>query len=596
METIIQRRPKLDSINPALSHLHPVLAAALTNRGLVDELDLDMSAGYLLKPDLLPEIDVAAEIISRAVMDDASILIVGDFDADGATATALAVKALRSFGATHVMFVLPDRQKHGYGLSPHLIDDWIRSEGNGSAPQMIITVDNGVSAHAGVRHAQNLGITVIVTDHHLPGDTLPPADALVNPNLNGSEFESPSMAGVGVSFYVMAAVRSALNRAGWFNVSRPAPNLATLLDLVAVGTIADVVHLDANNRRLVSLGLSRIRSVNCNMGISSIFAVADKDYRLARSVDLGFLVGPRLNAAGRLENMRVGVDCLIATDPIDARRCAIELDRINKERKFVEQSMLASVGDDCGFDSVTDMPRPSNPKDWVLFNPDFHQGVIGIVAGRLKERWLRPVFVFAASNPDEVGTPGAILKGSGRSIPGVHLRDLLVDISTKDPDLLIGFGGHAMAAGLSILEENFPRFQSLFADAVQRHKSSFPEQAEILSDGELAPEDLSLAFAEVLQDVVPWGTGCPEPIFDNMFEVLEKKPLSDGKHWRLIVRPLVPKDSPHKPSSLTVEAVWFGIGEKLPLSKYLRLAYRIDVNRFRGESKLQLMVVAGLPI
>jgi single-stranded-DNA-specific exonuclease len=230
-----------------------------------------------------------------------------------------------------------------------------------------------------------------------------------------------------------------------------------------------------------------------------------------------------------------------------------------------------------------------------LFNPEFHQGVIGIVAGRLKERWLRPVFVFAASNPDDVGMPGSVLKGSGRSIPGVHLRDVLVEISTKDPDLLIGFGGHAMAAGLSILEEDFPRFQSLLADVLRRHESSFPDRAEILSDGELAPDDLCLEFAEVVQDAVPWGTGCPEPIFDNMFEVLEKKSLSDGKHWRLTVRPLVPKGSPHKPTSSTVEAVWFGIGEKLPLNKYLRLAYRIDVNRFRGDSKLQLMVVAGMP-
>jgi single-stranded-DNA-specific exonuclease len=595
METIIQRRPTPASIPPSLSHLPPVLASALANRGLTDDLDLDMSAGHLLKPDLLPDIDVAAEIIAQAVMRDASILIVGDFDADGATATAVAVKALRAFGSLQVEFVLPDRQKHGYGLSPHLIDDWIYSSHGRVAPELIITVDNGVSAHAGVIHAQGLGAKVVVTDHHLPGDTLPPADALVNPNLKGSEFESPSMAGVGVSFYVMAAVRSALTRAGWFNASRPAPNLATLLDLVAVGTVADVVHLDANNRRLVSLGLDRIRSPNCNMGVASIFAVAGKDYRLARSTDLGFLVGPRLNAAGRLENMRIGVECLVATDPADARRCAVELDRINGERKFVEQTMLSTVGEASGIDSVADLPRPDSPKDWALFRPEFHQGVIGIVAGRLKERWLRPVFVFAASNPDEVGMPGSVLKGSGRSIPGVHLRDVLVEIATADPDLLIGFGGHAMAAGLSILEENFHRFQSLFAQAVVRHKQAFPDRAEILSDGELAPDDLSLDFAEAVQGVVPWGTGCPEPVFDNMFEVVEKKSLSDGQHWKLTVRPLVPKGSSCKPSSATVEAVWFGIGEKLPLSKYLRLAYRLDVNRFRGESKLQLMVVAGMP-
>lgn len=595
METIIKRRQHPSFVPQALSGMPPVLAAALANRGFTDELDLDMSAGHLLKPDLLPDIDVASEIIARSVMSGEGILVVGDFDADGATATAVAVKALRAFGSSHVDFVLPDRQKHGYGLSPHLIDDWINSSNNGIAPDLIITVDNGVSAHSGVVHAQDIGAKVVVTDHHLPGDTLPPADALVNPNLKGSDFESPAMAGVGVSFYVMAAVRSALTRAGWFNASRPPPNLATLLDLVAVGTVADVVHLDANNRRLVSLGLERIRSSSCNMGIASIFAVAGKDYRLARSVDLGFLVGPRLNAAGRLENMRVGVECLIATDPADARRCAIDLDRINNERKFVEQSMLASVGDNSGVDSVADMPCPHNPKDWALFNPEFHQGVIGIVAGRLKERWLRPVFVFAASNQDDVGMPGSVLKGSGRSIPGVHLRDVLVEIATKDPDLLIGFGGHAMAAGLSILEEDFPRFQSLLADVLRRHESSFPDRAEILSDGELAPDDLCLEFAEVVQDAVPWGTGCPEPIFDNMFEVLEKKSLSDGKHWRLTVRPLVPKGSPHKPTSSTVEAVWFGIGEKLPLNKYLRLAYRIDVNRFRGDSKVQLVVVAGMP-
>ncbi|ANJ67913.1 single-stranded-DNA-specific exonuclease RecJ [Halothiobacillus diazotrophicus] len=589
---LIERRP-IPSIPEAMADLNPRLAQVLALRGITHPDQLDLGLSRLLAPADLPGIEVAAERIAAAVQADEPILIVGDFDADGATATTLCVRALRAFGTTRVAYTLPDRQRHGYGLSPALLRDWLDEAAE--PPRLLITVDNGVAAHAGVAAAQAMGTEVVVTDHHLPGTELPPATAIVNPNLAGSAFGSPSLAGVGVAFYVLAAVRDALTRADWFTDSRPRPNLAQWLDLVAVGTVADVVPLDDNNRRLVAQGLARIRAGQCLPGISALFAVAGKDPRQAASTDLGFVVGPRLNAAGRLEDMRLGVACLLADDPAEARHRAIELDRINQERRAVEQEMLASLGPDARSDalSLADLPRPVNPADWVRYDVGFHQGVIGIVAGRLKERWQRPVFVFAPEDPEAGDAPDALIKGSGRSMPGVHLRDVLVAMATAEPELMRAFGGHAMAAGVSIERRQLDRFRGLFAGEMAKFADRLPERLVIPSDGGLGPGELTVDFAETLRDCTPWGTDCPEPVFDNRFEVLDRVPMSGGKHWRLTLR-LRDPDRPEPSAGASYTAVWFGIGDRLPANRYLHLAYRLNINHFRGRQSLQLMVVGGL--
>lgn len=565
------------------------MAEILVNRGIVRPEQINPDLSLLLAPANLPSIGVAADLLAQAVIANARILIVGDFDADGATATALCVRALRAMGAQNVEYTLPDRQRHGYGLSPALLKDWIAEADE--PPEILMTVDNGVAAFAGVAAALALNAKVIITDHHLPGDELPPAHAIVNPNLDGSDFASKSIAGVGVAFYVLAALRERLSAQDWFSKHRPRPNLAQWLDLVAVGTVADVVSLDDNNRRLVTQGLARIQAGQCVPGISALFAVAGKDPRYAASCDLGFVVGPRLNAAGRLEDMRIGVDCLLADDPVSARQYALTLNEINLERRALEQEMLFSLkkqGNSSGLNAL-DLPRPDAPADWVIFDDSFHQGVIGIVAGRLKERWQRPVFVFA---PEDNEAPRAKLKASGRSIPGVHLRDVLVAMATAAPDLMHAFGGHAMAAGLSLSFDQLDRFRQLFAREMAKHQPHFPEQATVDSDGPLSAKELTLDFAHTLQTCTPWGTDCPEPVFDNRFEVHERTPLKDGKHWRLrlclrLLTPTAETDT----SDLT--AVWFGIGDQIPAGKYLHLAYRININRFRGQETLQLMIVSG---
>jgi single-stranded-DNA-specific exonuclease len=373
-----------------MAAFNPNLAAILVNRGITTPQQLDASLNYLLPTDQLPGIDAAAILIAAAIQAQDHILIVGDFDADGATATALCVRGLQAMGAQHVAYTLPDRLRHGYGLSPAVLKDWLAQAD--AAPNLVMTVDNGISAFAGVAAAHALGARVVITDHHLPGDALPPACAIVNPNLPGSCFASKALAGVGVAFYVLAAVREKLTALGWFTSSQPRPNLAQWLDLVALGTVADVVALDDNNRRFVSQGLSRIRALQSVPGISALFAVAGKDPRHATSQDLGFMVGPRLNAAGRLLDMRIGVACLLADDPAEARRLALMLNEINQDRRAIEQEMLYRLqksGQSAGVNELN-IPRPAHPADWVLFDATFHQGVIGIVAGRLKERWQRP--------------------------------------------------------------------------------------------------------------------------------------------------------------------------------------------------------------
>lgn len=570
---------------PALAHLPPACAAVLLNRGITDPAALDLSLDGLLRYHDLPGIDGAAAAIAQAVMRAHPILIVGDFDADGATATALCVRALRAMGAVEVQFTLPDRQRHGYGLSAAVLDDWL-AEGH-SPPGLVVTVDNGIAAFDGVRAAKALGATVVITDHHLPGSTLPDANAIVNPNLLDSAFASAALAGVGVAFYVLAAVREALTVAGWF-ADRPRPNLAQWLDLVAVGTVADVVPLDDNNRRLVAKGMARIRGLSAVPGILALFAVAEKDPRQARSVDLGFVVGPRLNAAGRLEHMRLGVECLLCDDPVTARQLARRLDEVNKNRRAIEQDMLQRFARPLPM-IAGHSPRPERPVDWVIYDPSFHPGVIGIVAGRLKDRWQRPVFVFA---PEDAAVPTGWLKASGRSIAGVHLRDVLVEIATRAPGLIAQFGGHAMAAGLRLRHEQLAEFSALFATVLAPKAASFPESATVWSDGALDASAFTVEFAQSLDALLPWGTDCPEPVFDGVFEVVDTQPLKDGAHLKLTLKPLFPLGSAASPTR-TLSAVWFGVGDQAPLGKYWRVAYRLNLNHFRGQIHLQLMVVTA---
>lgn len=582
-----------------MASFNPNLAAILVNRGITAPQQLDPSLNYLLPFDLLPGIDAAAAVIAQAIQAQAHFLIVGDFDADGATATALSVRGLQAMGAQHVAYTLPDRARHGYGLSPAVLQDWLTQAD--AAPNLVMTVDNGISAFAGVAAAHAMGAEVVITDHHLPGDALPPAAAIVNPNLTGSLFASKALAGVGVAFYVLAAVREKLTALGWFTGDRPRPNLAQWLDLVAVGTVADVVGLDDNNRRLVAQGLSRIRALQSVPGISALFAVAGKDPRHATSQDLGFVVGPRLNAAGRLLDMRIGVACLLADDPSEARRLAIMLNDINQERRAIEQEMLYSLqknGQSLGLNELS-IPRPEQPADWVLYDETFHQGVIGIVAGRLKERWQRPVFVFAPEEASAGTQPHARLKASGRSVVGIHLRDVLVAMATRAPDLMLSFGGHAMAAGLSLEYRNLPKFRALFAQEMAKYQNQLPEQAVIWSDGALSANELTLDFTQTVQTCIPWGTDCPEPLFDNAFEVIERTPLKDGLHWRLRLRPLTATtDDPlgFKGRAEPIAAIWFGIGDQLPPGRFWHLAYRLSLNHFRGQTTLQLMVVSGTPL
>ena len=580
----IQRRSQ-QPVPPDLAHLPQACARVLQHRGITDPAALDLSLDGLLSYHDLPGIAAAAQVIAEALMCGESILIVGDFDADGATATALCVRALKAMGAPAVHFTLPDRQRHGYGLSAAVLDDWL-TEGH-DAPGLVITVDNGIAAFDGVRAAQALGARVVITDHHLPGAELPAAAAIVNPNLPESAFGSRALAGVGVAFYVLAAVREALDAAGWF-VERERPNLAQWLDLVAVGTVADVVSLDDNNRRLVAQGVKRIRAMRAVPGILALFAIAGKDPRQARSIDLGFVVGPRLNAAGRIEHMRLGVECLLCDDPIVARQLARRLDEVNRARRAIEQEMLERFAPPPSSLPETGT-RPAAPADWIVFDPTFHHGVIGIVAGRLKDRWQRPVFVFA---PEDPAAPEGWLKASGRSIPGVHLRDVLVAIDTGAPGLIAQFGGHAMAAGLRLHHQHLPAFRAQFAAVMAPKLDALPESATVWSDGELAPADFCVPFAEALDALLPWGTDCPEPVFDGVFEVLEATPLKDGAHLKLQLKPLFPAGRAAG-TMLPLSAVWFGVGAGAPPGKYWHAAYRLSLNHYRGQTSLQLVLMAA---
>ena len=538
-----------------LRHIHAA-------RGIssVDQLDNTLSA--LLPPDTLSGLAEAVDFLYAAFQAKHRILVVGDFDADGATSCALAVLVIRAMGHSAIDYIVPNRFTYGYGLTPEIVELALTRK-----PDLIITVDNGISSIDGVAAARAAGVQVIVTDHHLPGEQLPAATAIVNPNVPGDRFPSKALAGVGVIFYVLLGLRARLRQAtGW-----PIPNMADFLDLVALGTVADVVPLDQNNRILVKQGLQRMRAGQCRPGILALLAIAKRDYRDVQAADLGFAVGPRLNAAGRLDDMSLGIACLLAEEPQQAHALAQQLDDLNTERRQIEHSMqeqaLAWL--------AAYVPQPSGmPWGLCVYQADWHQGVIGILASRLKDRYHRPVIAFAGGTSDT-------LKGSARSIPGLHIRDLLDTIAAQQPDMLQKFGGHAMAAGLVIQAAELARFKEAFDTAVRTELSAEDLQANLLSDGTIPPALLKITTAQAIQDAGPWGQCFPEPIFEGEFEVLEHRVLSE-KHWKMILG---------YPGG-TVEAIAFNSVSDVPvLPQPIKIAYHLEVNRWREQTRLQLRVV-----
>jgi single-stranded-DNA-specific exonuclease len=525
-----------------------------------------LGLGALLPYHSLAGIERAVKVLLATLKSGRSILVVGDYDADGATGSALAVLGLRSLGAPAVSFLVPSRFAHGYGLSPPVVDAAAPLE-----PGLILTVDNGIASLAGVEHAGRLGIPVLVTDHHLSGDRLPEAAAIVNPNQPGCPFPSKHLAGVGVVFYLLAALRASLRDFGWFGAGRPEPNLAELLDLVALGTVADVVTLDRNNRILVEQGLRRIRAGRGRPGIRALLQVAGRDPGQASAMDLGFFVGPRLNAAGRLEDMSLGVECLLTDDPARALDLATRLDALNRQRREIEEGMRAQA--EYLVERLT-FRGDQLPPGLCLFGPGWHQGVSGILAARIRERYHRPVIAFA-----EAGD--GLLRGSARSVDGLHIRDLIDAVDRRQPGLIEHFGGHAMAAGLTLRPEALPAFRAAFAAAVREEVGDLPPERTLDSDGELPPTLLSLETAQALRLGGPWGKGFPEPLFDGHFEVTSARLVGD-RHLKLRVR---------VGRGPVLDAIGFNLGERLHLAKGgVRLAYRLDVNAYLGRRAPQLIL------
>ncbi|WJG10194.1 single-stranded-DNA-specific exonuclease RecJ [Aliiglaciecola sp. LCG003] len=568
MSSMIVRRPLVPD-NHLSGVAHPTLRQIFASRGVRSDAELDNRAKSLLHYDQLVGIDAATAVLTEALHNQKKIIIIGDFDADGATSTALTMLCLSQMGASGHSYLVPNRFDFGYGLSPEIVE-----VAHQQGAEVIVTVDNGIACFAGVLKAQKLGIQVVITDHHLAAETLPPAEAIVNPNQPGCGFLSKNLAGVGVAFYLMLALRSHLKSLDWFaQKGLPEPNLAAYLDIVALGTIADVVPLDRNNRVLVHQGLQRIRSGKCRVGISALIDVAGKSAKRLVATDLGFVLGPRLNAAGRLDDMSLGIECLLAEDPNLARRMAVELDSMNQERRNIQESMqqeaLASL-------EGSTFNNSEGANGIVLYQADYHQGVIGIVAGKIKEKYNRPTIAFAHQDD-------ALLKGSARSIQGVHIRDVLEEINSRYPGMIDKFGGHAMAAGLSLQAEKLSAFEQVFEQVCAETLKDMDVNGQVVTDGELAAEDFSLAFAQQLKDAGPWGQGFTEPLFDGEFEVLEQR-LLGNKHLKMMVK---------HPSGVLIDAIAFNIDNQLWPNrkiKHIRLAYKLDINEFRGKTSLQLMV------
>jgi single-stranded-DNA-specific exonuclease len=556
-----------DSLLPA--ELHPRLRQIYACRGITDASQLQRSASALLHYQELRGMDKAVEIITTALAEGKKIIVIGDFDADGATSTALCMLALAQLGSRSHDYLVPNRFDFGYGLSPEIVD-----VAHQQMAEVIVTVDNGIACVAGVARAKELGMQVVITDHHLPGDALPQADAIVNPNQPGCGFLSKNLAGVGVAFYLMLALRAHLRSINWFVQHQLAePNLAELLDIVALGTVADVVPLDENNRILVHQGLQRIRSEKCRPGIQAMIDVAGRDRKRMVAADLGFVLGPRLNAAGRLDDMSLGIECLLASDSGRARQIAVQLDTLNRERREIESSMQQEAL--LALDALQ-LSEDSMPHGIVLYQADYHQGVIGILAGRIKDRYNRPTIAFAHQDDDT-------LKGSARSIPGLHIRDLLEEMNMRYPDIISKFGGHAMAAGLTLPLKNLSAFTQMFEQLAEETLAGKSLLGELVSDGQLQANELTLEFAQLLKDAGPWGQAFAEPMFDGEFDLLDQR-LVGEKHLKMMVR---------HDSGILLDAIAFGVDlQQWPNQdiKRIQLAYRLDINEFRGRVSLQLMV------
>jgi single-stranded-DNA-specific exonuclease len=573
MGVTIERRPVIADLEFP-DQLHPLLKRIYRQRQLGSPEELDLGFSKLLPPDKLKGMTAATGLLEQALREDWRILIVADFDADGATSCAVVMQALRQMGATHVDYIVPNRFDYGYGLTPEIVALAIQRD-----PHLIITVDNGISSIDGVEAALAAGVRVLVTDHHLAPEQLPRADAIVNPNQPGCDFPSKSIAGVGVIFYVMLALRARLREQGWFAEKAIAePQLAELLDLVALGTVADVVALDHNNRILVDAGLRRIRAGRSRPGIMALLQVSNRQAQNLSASDLGFSLGPRLNAAGRLDDMSTGIECLMATDALGAERLARQLDGMNQDRKQIESEMKEQA---FAILDQLDLADQQLPAALSLFDPRWHQGVVGILASRVKDRVHRPVIAFA--EVDESGS--GELKGSARSIKGFHIRDALDAVATRHPGLVNKFGGHAMAAGLSLPRDRFEEFSQAFADQAQRMLSEELLSARVYSDGEIAAEDLQLQTAEMLRQAGPWGQEFPEPQFDGRFKILQQREVGKG-HLKLL---LCPPDNPQH----CLDAIAFNVAaEDWPAAdaSEIDLVYRLERNEFRGQCSLQLMV------
>ena len=549
-----------------LGHLHPVLQRVYSGRGVASADELELSLKGLLPFHSMKGMAAAVEALVPVVTEGRRLLVVGDFDADGATSTAVALRALSMMGAAHVEYLVPNRFDFGYGLSPELVD-----VARGMSPDLILTVDNGIAAISGVAAANAAGIPVVVTDHHLAGDELPDALAIVNPNQPGCAFPSKAACGCTVVFYLMLALRSALIERQWFTA--PPPNLASLIDLVALATVADVVPLDHNNRILVEQGLRRIRAGHGQVGINALIQVSGRSVLRLTSSDFGFALGPRINAAGRLDDMSLGIECLLTDNSDKAMMIATELDAFNRDRRQIEQGMQ----DEALVLLARDADLTTDRAGVCLWREDWHQGVIGILASRIKDRLYRPVIAFASAGNGE-------LKGSARSIPGLHIRDALDLLDRRFPGLILKFGGHAMAAGLSLRAGAFETFERAFDDICRSLLTDEALEERIDTDGELTPPDFNLELAEALRWSGPWGQGFPEPLFEGWFRLVQQKIVGE-RHLKMVLQP--------RHSDLALDAIWFNI-DTTAWPDYqreeVRCVFQLDVNEFRGARTVQLLI------
>lgn len=576
MSLRIERRAVSDLAVDALGQgLHPVLRRAYAARGVRDAADLSLTLSRLLPVGSLEGVDAAAGLLLANRDPGRKVLVIGDFDADGATSSALIVRALRAWGFADVDFLVPNRFEFGYGLTPEIV-----AFGAERAPTLIVTVDNGVASVAGVAAARARGIDVLVTDHHLPGVELPAANVMVNPNLGDSRFGSRALAGVGVAFYVMVALKRALDAAGLVGSDAPSP--VEWLDLVALGTVADVVPLDFNNRVLVAQGLARIRAGRCVPGIRALLEIAQRDRAELTAADLGFAIAPRLNAAGRLDDMSIGIRCLLADREVDARSQAARLDQLNTERRAIEVRMQGEALAAVRHLGPIATAGPRQRSGVCLYDPAWHQGVVGLVASRIKERLRRPVVAFASGGDGQ-------LRGSARSVAGVHIRDVFENIAARRPQLIVRFGGHAMAAGLTLEHARLDEFAAEFDTEVARWFGANADTDRLDTDGELGADDISLATAEALRAGGPWGAAFPEPLFDGRFSIERTRVVGD-RHVKMWVE--------LTGSARRFDAIAFNllaeVGARPPAGE-VRLVYRLDVNRYQGERRLQLLIDHVLP-